>query len=540
MVLIERLAEIKRLWYKFELPVRQDIAYIYLDPEQRIIKDIDERLENLLENRDFWRFLKRLKKEHEMKEISEIERIFSKKYKRENPETWHEEAQEGIIELFKDILPDIRAFESYKKTRHEQLRFKNEVPWALRQAPKAGITKRLKIAIIGAGFSGLAAAYFQLKSGVKGSDIVILEKETVGAGSSGRSGAFLTASVETDFVDEVKDHGRKTAVRYWRSAEYGIELIKEIADDIAPGTKYLNYNIGYLYLTEDEETLEVFGREKYALGKILGNKAVIIQGSELEKRFNLHGYLGALYSHKASYMYPVGFINEMHSYLVKNGVRIMEKTEVASIDKNNTAVVLSNGTRIEAEAIIAASNYSIVNFGVPRNLVEPVETYLALTEPLPAEFLRKHNMLFNHIMWDSEEIYTYFTILDDGRILVGGRDKNFSHNSRLPDEVKFKQEFYKYLVTHFPNLHGIRFQKMWSGVIAGTPDMYPYIGRIKNSNLYISLSNGIPYCFLAGKIIADLMRTGTSEYADLFALDRKISASTSPFAQAMSTRKPEK
>lgn len=53
MVLIERLEEIKRLWYEFELPVRQDIAYIYLDREQDIIKDIDDRLEKLLENRDF-------------------------------------------------------------------------------------------------------------------------------------------------------------------------------------------------------------------------------------------------------------------------------------------------------------------------------------------------------------------------------------------------------------------------------------------------------------------------------------------------------
>ncbi len=539
MVLIERLGEIKRLWYEFELPLRQDIAYIYLDKEQRIIKDIDERLEKLIENRDFRRFLKILGKKRELGEIYKIEQIFSKKYKKDNPEFWHEEAQEGIIELFKDILPDIRAFESYKKDRHEHLRYKNDIPWELQKAPKAKVSKRVKIAIIGAGFSGLAIAYFQLRSGVRGKDIVIFEKETVGSGSSGRSAAFLTASVETDFIDEVKDHGRKTALRYWRSAEYGIELIKEIADDIAPRTKYLKYNVGYLYLTEDEETLEIFGREASALSSI-GNKAEIIQGSELEKRFNLHGYLGALYSHKASYMYPIGFINEMHSFLVKNGVRIMEKTEVVSIDKNNSAIILSNGTRIEAEKIIAASNYSIVNFGVPRNLVEPVETYLALTEPLPAEFLRKHNMLFNHLMWDTEEIYTYFTILDDGRILIGGRDKNFSHNSRLPNEVKFKQEFYKYLVAHFPNLHGIRFQKMWSGVIAGTPDMYPYIGQIKNSNIYISLSNGIPYCFLSGKIIADLMTTGTSEYADLFALDRKISASTSPFAQAMSTRKPEK
>ena len=33
MVLIERLEEIKRLWYELELPLRQDVAYVYLDKE---------------------------------------------------------------------------------------------------------------------------------------------------------------------------------------------------------------------------------------------------------------------------------------------------------------------------------------------------------------------------------------------------------------------------------------------------------------------------------------------------------------------------
>ena len=151
MVLIERLEEIKRLWYELELPLRQDVAYVYLDKEQRIIKDIDERLELLLTNSDFKRFLKKLREEHKFKEIYEIERIFSKKYKIENAEFWHEEAQEAIIKLFRDILPDIKAFDTYTKERHEMLRFKNEIPSQLRQAPKAKAPSLPRIAIVGAG-----------------------------------------------------------------------------------------------------------------------------------------------------------------------------------------------------------------------------------------------------------------------------------------------------------------------------------------------------------------------------------------------------
>ena len=78
MVLIERLEEIKRLWYELELPLRQDIAYVYLDKEQRIIKNIDERLELLLTNSDFKSFLKKLREEHKFKEIYDRKDILKK------------------------------------------------------------------------------------------------------------------------------------------------------------------------------------------------------------------------------------------------------------------------------------------------------------------------------------------------------------------------------------------------------------------------------------------------------------------------------
>ena len=536
MVLIERIEEIKRLWYALELPLRQDVAYVYLDKEQRIIKNIDERLELLLENRDFRKFLKKLREEHKLREVYEIEKIFSRKYKKENAEFWHEEAQEAIFKLFRDILPDIKAFEAYKKERHEMLRFNNEIPAKIERISKASTSKKVGIAIIGAGFSGLAAAYFLLKSGVPGSDISIFEKDVVGSGSSGRSGGFLTASVEVDFIDAVKDYGRALALKYWRAAEYGIDLIKEVADSIGDNERYFRYNLGYLYLTEDEDYLNVLRKESAALSSI-GNPAKIISGNELQSRFNLNGYKGALYSHKASFVYSIGFINEMSRFLVSKGVRILENTRVESIDRKSTTLMLGGGQTIGCGSIIIASNYHAVKFGVPKELVDPVETFLALTEPLPLDFLRKHNMLIKHLMWDSEEIYSYFTILDDGRIMIGGHDKNFSHNAKLRTEADFIHHFYEYLSKHFPELRGIRFQKMWSGVIASAPDTYPLAGRMGNTNVYISLNNGIPFCFLSGKIISDLMRKKPSEYADLFAPDRNMKKSTAQIFGALSKQR---
>ena len=536
MSLVERLEEIKKLWYELELPLRQDVAYVYLDKEQKIIKNIDQRLELLLENRDFQKFLKRLRKDHKLKEISEIEEVFSKKYKNENAQFWHEEAQEAVVRLFRDILPDIKIFEAYNKTRHEMLRFRNEIPAKLQQIPKAGASKKVGIAIIGAGFSGLAAAYFLLKSGVPGKDITIFEKEKVGSGSSGRSGGFLTASVEIDFIDAVKDMGKPLALKTWRAAEYGIDLMKEVSDSIGDNGRYFRYNLGYLYLTEDDEYLRVLRNEARALSSI-GNTAKIIPGSELKARFNLNGYKGALYSHKASFVYSVGFINEMSRFLVSKGVRILENTQVEKIDRESTRLIFGDGRSLECGSIIIASNHHAVKFGISKSMIgDACETCLALTEPLPIDFLKKHKMLIRHIMWDSKEIYSYFTILDDGRIMIGGQDKNFPHAAKLRTEINFIHYFYEYLTKHFQELRGIRFQKMWSGVIVTPPDTSPLAGRLGNTNVYISVNNGIPYCFLSGKILADIMTGKPSEYAGLFDPNREMIASTAQIFGALSKK----
>jgi len=535
MDLKEKLKEIELLWHQLSLPLKQDIAYVYLEKEKKEIEEIGSVLASLYKNREFRLFLKRIHKEFELDEAGELGIIFTKKTLfKEDPTTWYKEAREKLSVFFANILQQTNAFEAFEKNLHASHSMPNEPFYKVNPIPQSKLVngEHVKVAIIGAGFSGLAAAYFLLNSGYKANDIAIIEKRKVGGGASGRAAGFLTASTEHDFIDMVELYGKEKALRYWQAAEDGINIISDVVRKTSTDASYFEEN-GYLYLATDEESLVTLKEESEAQNSV-GKNTTILSSEQLVERFNLHGFVGALYSDRAYFVNAAELINNLQIFLLKKGVRIINGTEVRRIGKSGNTLTIFDGTEkiMNTDKTIITSNIESIKFGFLKGKIFAVETYLAVTEPVPLDFLRNHKMLFYTLMWDTDKIYTYFRIMKDGRILIGGSDIDFE-GKELKSEMEFMQHFYTYLVKHFPQLKGIRFQQQWSGVLAGTNDFFPFVGNIKNTNIYVSVSDGIPYCFLSGRVVADLISKGQSEYSDLFQIDRKIPKTGVPIGQAL-------
>ena len=85
---------------------------------------------------------------------------------------------------------------------------------------RAGIADDLDvdIAIVGGGFTGLWAAHF-LRQEMPGAKIVVLEKEFVGFGASGRNGGWASALYPVAFdrlVTEVGEERARNVREVWR------------------------------------------------------------------------------------------------------------------------------------------------------------------------------------------------------------------------------------------------------------------------------------------------------------------------------------
>ena len=106
--------------------------------------------------------------------------------------------------------------------------------------------RHVDVAIIGAGISGLTAAYLLKKAGRR---VAVFERERIGAGESGNTSAHLTYVTDLRLTDLVDRFGKDEAARVWQAGATAIDLIEshvaelDIACDFPPGPRFLDSGV---------------------------------------------------------------------------------------------------------------------------------------------------------------------------------------------------------------------------------------------------------------------------------------------------------
>ena len=87
----------------------------------------------------------------------------------------------------------------------------DSVPGSLDPRPALGGDLDVDVAIVGAGYTGLWAAYY-LRANDPGLRIAVLEREIAGFGASGRNGGWCSALFPASAAKIARRHSREGAV----------------------------------------------------------------------------------------------------------------------------------------------------------------------------------------------------------------------------------------------------------------------------------------------------------------------------------------
>lgn len=355
-----------------------------------------------------------------------------------------------------------------------------------------------EVAIVGAGFTGLAAAHHLLGRSV---DTVVLEARDAGWGASGRTGALVVPRYKTGFARLSRVYGDATARELHRLILEAVELLAQTID--AHNIRCEFQRNGHITAAHGPAALAALIADAQWLAAN-GDAAIRILGrEEMKEQIGSTAYCGGYLDVRGGSIHPLDYCNGLARALQKKGVPIFVGTQVLGFDRTESSIVLrTNRARVRAKRVIFATNAyteGSLPLGDLNRRIAPVSSSVIATVPLRPE-LRETLLSAGRPVSDTKHLLNYFRILENGQFVFGGRGDITGRS----DDAKTYQGIERALVEIFPQLENVGIANRWSGMVAVTLDDFPHLGWIDDRILFALGygGRGMALTSLMGKYLA--------------------------------------
>jgi gamma-glutamylputrescine oxidase len=374
------------------------------------------------------------------------------------------------------------------------------------------------VAIIGAGITGLSAAC-HLKGRSPDLAVVVLERERVGAGGSGRSSGALTDIPERRWAFKLAKDGEEETRRAAAFQRSGVETVLSLVregdidcDLASPGYLMLGLERHVPYLQREAEAMQRLGRQ----GRFLTRDEV--------KTFVRQDFYEAGVHAPAYWLNPGRYVRGLARLALSRGARIFEQAAVTKVRPGHpTQLRLKGGGEVRAGTIVLATNGYTSKLGFFRRRVFPIHTCAVATEPLSRAALDSLGWEGRQVVFEAAQTgHTLFLTPDDRLVCRGTTHYQFNDGVDPFNLTRVEARLTDAIYQRFPQLRPVRISHRWSGVLGMTRWFYPAIGRLpgKGELLYgIGYSgHGIAYATLAGRLVTE-MHAGDASTELTYALE---------------------
>ena len=384
------------------------------------------------------------------------------------------------------------------------------------------------VVVVGAGFSGLSAAW-HIKQIDASASVVVIEAREVGFGASGRSAGNCFSLFGEDLAVVRAVYGRrKTADAYQyvtKALRYLAHLVEheQMDSDYEPREFWRVATSGRLtrHLHATHDTYQALG---------LGAGFAWISPSRVRESFPSSPFLAGLAEKDCALINPLKHVREWKRLCEEAGVLIFESTPLLGIERARPLEISTPSGRLRADrAVLGTNAYSHLLAGVPglRRKQSPVWTHMIATEPLRQEQQEAIGWKGGQGVYDCLQQLHYFRLALDGRVCFGGGTPAVTTASELddgPSEGIWK-DLERRLAAYFPPLGGIRIEDRWKGPISVCADMAPAIGFLGDKDLLFScgfVGHGIPITQLNGKTAAQMICGQSSDLTEFWGVNRRV------------------
>ncbi|HEY7748496.1 MAG TPA: FAD-dependent oxidoreductase [Aestuariivirgaceae bacterium] len=351
--------------------------------------------------------------------------------------------------------------------------FKSKPFWWESYEPKPieldDVPSKTRVAIIGAGYAGLACALELSKHRI---EAVVLDAEMPGFGASARNGGMVSSGVSIGKRYSGKNEPEELLALYSDAAD-SFSLIEDLIaeEGIDCEWKKTGRFVGAWCQKHFEEMRNKIG----LLNEGAEAGAYILPRERQREEIGSDYYHGGMIVMRSGHLQPALYFKGLLGAVKKRGVTICAKAPVTALNQANGGwrLTTSRGTMQASEIVVCTNGYTgPVTPALQRRIV-PVGSYIIATEELPEE-VAEGLIPKDKSIYDTRRVLTYYRMSGDRkRLIFGGRARFGQH---APEEAA--PLLYRFMCDRFPQLEGCRITHAWSGNVAFTFDEVPHMGRL--------------------------------------------------------------
>ncbi|MDD4792099.1 MAG: FAD-binding oxidoreductase [Firmicutes bacterium] len=364
--------------------------------------------------------------------------------------------------------------------------------------------KSADIVVIGGGVVGCATAFELARLGCK--NVVLVERNTIASGSTGRCGA----GVRQQFGTELNCVLAREAVRIF---EHMDEYL-----DYEPGVEFRQS--GYLMLAYSDQQWEQFQRNVELERSLdIDVKMLTPEGArEIVPFLDLEGMVGATFCQTDGHANPFHTAFAYAQAAKRLGAEILTHTSVMDIEVENNKIqaVVTDKGRIATSAVVNCAGAYSAKIAKMAGIDLPVwgeRHQILITEPVEA-MMGPMVISFHHDFYCQQTPHGSFIM----GIGMPGEPKSFNIRS----SVDFLEGMANTVMKILPPLGNLRVVRQWAGLYDMSPDAQPILGECPpiegfyNANGFSG--HGFMVSPIVGQAMAELIILGKSS-VDISKLD---------------------
>lgn len=353
--------------------------------------------------------------------------------------------------------------------------FKPDPYWWEAYRPVSGdlvdVPKKMRVAIVGAGYGGLATALELNKQGV---EVVVLEAKELGHGASTRSGGGVSGGVNIgkSFTGKSLDP----------NSERANGLLADSADAFATIERLVAEENIDCYWQKTGRFVGAWTPKHFAtqaarvaqLNAVAQAQCYMLPRERQREEMASDYYHGGMVVERSACVHPALYYKGLLDAVRRRGIPVCAEAPVGRIsqEKGGWTVRTGRGDVQAGDVVIATNGYTgDVTPQIKRRLI-PVASHIIATEELDKDFAASL-IPKKRTLADTRRVLTYYRLSPDHRrVIFGGRARFTQVSPTVSAPI-----LHQFMTDRFPQLKGVKITHAWTGNVAFTLDAVPHMGQ---------------------------------------------------------------